>query len=290
MKISVIIPCYNAEPTIERQLNALAQQSWSDEWQVIICNNRSTDATIDIAKNYREKIQNFSIIEAFGKQGTAYAMNVGAKYASGEALLFCDADDMVGPTWLSAMGKALEKYDFVACKTDTRLLNAHLPKHHGYGNPQRTGLQYLWYPPYLCHAGCGTMGVKRALHLTVGGFDESIRHLFDTDYCIRVQINSNIKLHYVPEAILHIGYRDSIFGTFKQSFNYAEFNILLFSKYRDYCKNENKLWKKYFRDWKKLLKRLSTGSFYEDRFVLLWMLGRQIGRLKGSLSYSVPPV
>jgi glycosyltransferase involved in cell wall biosynthesis len=290
MKISVILPCYNAEATIERQLEALAAQSWSDEWEVVICNNRSTDTSMEIAKGYRGRIKNLSIVDAGEKQGTAYALNAGTRRADGEALLFCDADDVVGSSWLAAMGEALLIYDFVACRTDTTRLNGHLPKRHGYGNPQKNNIQKLWYSPYLYHAGCGTMGIKRSIHMSIGGFDETIPHLFDTDYCIRVQMKKNVQLHYIPDAVLHIGYRQTVYRTYKQSYNYSEYNVFLFSKYGYKDQSSKQLWRKYFEDWQKFFKRLFTRPFFDERYVLSWILGRQIGRIKGCLSYSVPPV
>ena len=290
MKLSVIMPCYNAEKTIARQLEALSIQSWTDEWQLVICNNRSTDTSMDIVRSYADKFEKLSIIDAFDKQGAAYALNVGAENAEGEALLFCDADDVVGSSWLTAMGEALLICDFVACRTDTARLNGHLPHRHGYGNPQSKGVQKLWYAPFLHHAGCGTIGIKRSVHSAIGGFDETIPHCFDTDYCIRAQMFGNVNLHFVPDAVLHIGYRDTAYGTFKQSFNYAEYNVYLYSKYGRARQNPKSLWGIYLRDWRKLLNRILNKYLYRDRYVLYWMLGRQIGRIKGCLSFSVPPV
>ncbi|MBF2059991.1 glycosyltransferase family 2 protein, partial [Fischerella thermalis] len=43
MKVSVIIPCLNAAETIGVQLEALANQQWSQPWEVIIADNGSTD-------------------------------------------------------------------------------------------------------------------------------------------------------------------------------------------------------------------------------------------------------
>jgi glycosyltransferase involved in cell wall biosynthesis len=100
MKLSVVIPCYNAESTIEEQLDALADQHWIEPWEVVVANNRCTDNSIAIVRSYQSKIPNLRIVDASERQGQPYALNIGAEAALGEALAFCDADDVVGEGWL----------------------------------------------------------------------------------------------------------------------------------------------------------------------------------------------
>jgi GT2 family glycosyltransferase len=286
MKISVIIPCYNAVDTIEEQLEALSTQKWSETWEVIVVDNRSTDGSMEIVKRYLGKLPGLRIIEAFERQGTPYAINVGGQAADGDAFLFCDADDIVGHGYLTAMGKALSKHDFVASRMDVERLNKH---RSGYGNPQAEGVQNLWYPPYLPHAGGGTLGVKSSLFHKVGGYDELLPSLHDTDFCFKVQFTGT-DLHFVPDAVMHVRYRDSVLGTYRQSFNYAEYNVVLFKKYHSYAPAQPYLWRQYFGEWKKLLKSLPLFVNKKKRYKLAWDLGRQIGRLKGCIKHQIPPV
>ena len=290
MEISVIIPCYNAVETIGVQLDALAGQSWSGSWEVIVSDNRSTDGSMEVVKKYRERLPGLRIVDASQSQGQPYALNVGVRAAKGDSLLFCDADDMVGSEWLSAMSGALSRHDFIACRTDTDRLNIGKPMDDGKGNPQKDSVQLIWYPPYLPHAGSGTLGVKSVLHKAVGGFDESLPYLFDTDYCFKIQMISGAKLHFVPEAVMHIRNRDSFGGTYRQSRNYAEYNVALFSRYRKSAKEEPNLWRKYLWNWKQLLRRVPAIRSKEKSYKFAWDLGRQLGRLKGSFKYRVPPV
>lgn len=283
IKISVIIPCFNAVETIGAQLDALTTQRWHGPWEVVVVDNRSTDASMDIVKKYFNRIPGLRIVHAFAHQGAPYALNVGAKAANGDALLFCDADDIVGDGWLGTMGEALLSHDFVACRMDTEKLNI---QRYGYGNPQAHGTQMLWYPPYLPHAGGGTIGIKTSLFHTVGGFDESLHYLQDTDFCFKVQF-TGVKLHFVPDAVIHVRYRNTIFGVYRQSRNYAEYNVVLFKRYRSLAPENPHLWKQYLDDCKKLLI-----SFFKrkNRYNMAWDFGRQIGRLKGCIKNKVPPV
>jgi glycosyltransferase involved in cell wall biosynthesis len=96
-------------------MDALANQSWSEPWEVVVANNKSTDDSMGIVEGYKKQLPNLRIVDASVRQGQPYALNVGAACAQGEAIAFCDADDEVAPGWVAAMGEALSRYDFVAC-------------------------------------------------------------------------------------------------------------------------------------------------------------------------------
>ncbi|WP_236849407.1 glycosyltransferase family 2 protein, partial [Chlorogloeopsis fritschii] len=157
MNISVIIPCFNAADTIAIQLEALANQQWSQPWEVIISDNGSTDNSVSIVEQYQTRIPNLRIIDSSDRQGAGHARNVAAKVAKGDSLLFIDADDEVAPGWLAAMGEALSKYDFVAGYDDYNKLNdPWIVKCYQYENG--TGVIENTY--YLPFAGSGNLGIK----------------------------------------------------------------------------------------------------------------------------------
>ena len=201
MKLSVVIPCLNVADTIAIQLEALAKQQWSEPWEVIVADNGSTDGSMNVVKQYVSRLPNLRIVGASGKRGQAYARNMGAKSATGESLVFCDADDEVAPDWLAAMGEALSKWDFVACRIDVYKLSPPWVS-ETWDHEQARGLQTSGLLSLLPHAGGGTIGVKRRIHEEVGGFDESCRLLEDTDYCWRVQLKGTA-LHFVQDAVMH---------------------------------------------------------------------------------------
>lgn len=284
MKLSVIIPCYNAANTIADQLEALAGQHWSEPWEVIVADNGSTDESMVIVKQYRERLPNLRIVDASARQGQPYALNVGARAAVGDALAFCDADDVVGSGWVAAMGKALSKYDFVACRFDIERLNVPWVQ-KSRGNPQPDGIQKYDYPPYLPHAGGGSLGVKRSLHETIGGFDETLPILHDTDYCWRLQL-AGTELHFVPDAVIHVRYRDTLGGIYRQARGYAEYNVLLYKRYRPLGMPELS-WKTGVKAWVRLLRRLSRIRSKESLARWVWQSGWSMGRLQGSIKHRV---
>jgi len=131
---------------IATQLEALANQQWSELWEVVVADNGCTDESMVIVERYWGKIPNLSIVDASARRGQPYALNVGARAANGKALAFCDVDDEVTPGWVAAMGEALSKYDFVACRFEAKKLNPPwVQKTHS--APQQNGVQKYDYPP-----------------------------------------------------------------------------------------------------------------------------------------------
>lgn len=281
IKVSVILPCLNASETIGVQLEALAKQSWDQSWELIVSDNGSTDRTIDVAEGYKHKIRNLRIVDSSARRGSSYGRNVGVQAATGDSLLFCDADDEVAPGWLSSMGEALSQHDAVVCRMEIYELNPSWTV-TARRNPQTNGVQRrTWFPPYLPHAAGGTMGVKRLLHESIGGFDEALLHVQDTDYCIRLQLHG-AKLHFVPEAVLHVRHRSSPMGFFKQAYGFSYWEVVLSKKYQAMKKKSTNLWQRHIQRWKPFLRTLPEARNKTGRTRLMWILGWQLGVIMGS--------
>lgn len=285
--VSVIVPCYNAAKTIRVQLDALARQKWPGEWEVIIADNGSTDESLAIVEQYRDKLPNLRIVDASGRRGQPYAMNVGARAAKGEALLFCDADDEVGDGWLAAMGEALSTHDFVACRTESKKLNPPwLAK--GRSSAQENGLQKLSYVPQLYFAGSGTMGIKRSLLFDVaGGFDENLPMLFDSLLCVQLQLAGK-EIHYVPDAVLHLRHRETLSDGFRQGFNYGQYQPVVYKRAIELGNPRlPQPWKMGIRGWHNVLAMLPMLRDKAMQAAFVFRFGRQLGRIKGSIKQRV---
>lgn len=89
--ISIITVCYQAEKTIERTIQSVLSQSWKNI-EFIIIDGGSTDNTLPIIKKYREHI---SKIVSEKDNGLYDAMNKGLQLATGDYVLFLNADDLL---------------------------------------------------------------------------------------------------------------------------------------------------------------------------------------------------
>lgn len=282
-KISVIIPCYNGAETIGHQLEAIGRQQSSWPCEVIVSDNGSTDGSIDVIKRLCGAFPGLiRIVDSSDRKGVAHARNAGALAAAGQYLAFVDQDDEVGDGWLSAMGDALSRYDFVGCAMDYQKLNEPwLQKARGEGLGQRHGLPSgAQYGPGLPWAVACTIGVKRAIHRAVGGWDE--RFIGGEDYCWRIQL-AGTPLHFAREAVLHYRYRTAILELWQQGRLYGTDEVLIYKKWRG--KHSLLL---SLAGWIIHLSRFPLSVWSRSGFVN-WMFhtGYKIGLLEGSIKCRV---
>ena len=230
MKLSVILPCFNGAETIALQLEALANQQWDGDWEVIVSNNGSTDDSMEIVERYRDRLPNLRIVNAHTppepRLGVTHSYNVGIQAATGDAFAFCEADDEVTPGWVAAMAKALINYDLVAGPLDYTKLNPDwLVKAFGTGIQLKkfNVVEFIHPAPYA--SGCN-MGMRRSTYETVGSINQAIRYVWDMEYCWRVQ-DAGFQLHFVPDAVAHYRLRHTLRGLFRQNRNWGEEQALL---------------------------------------------------------------
>jgi glycosyltransferase involved in cell wall biosynthesis len=285
MKTSVVLPCRNGASTIAGQLRALSTQACNEPWELIVADNGSTDGTPDVVESFRPQFPNLRVIDASARRGSAFARNTAVAQAAGEFILFCDADDEVGDHWLAEMSKALYEDQFVACRFEFEKLN---PRHPRARTEQLTELQRLWYPPYMLHAGGGSLGIHRRLHDQVGGFDESLPRLMDTDYCIRVQ-KTGVPLRFVRTTEIHVRVRTNPSAAFRQARLWAKYNALLFRRYGDGQPYPGS-WRRHLLGWKSVVRRIPSLRHPWTRLDWGFKLGWQIGSMQGALRFGVDPV
>lgn len=94
MKISIIIPAYNATAFLQRVLDSVYQQSLKD-LEIIIINDGSSDDTIKIAESNQKQDRRIVIINSNNNQGSAKARNDAMQVARGKYIFFLDVDDEI---------------------------------------------------------------------------------------------------------------------------------------------------------------------------------------------------
>ena len=110
--ISVIIPAYNAEKTIERTLASLiSNKDYIRE--IIMVDDNSTDDTVKQALKFSEHFNNFHIIGSEGWHNPGLARKTGMIHAHGEWITFLDADDCFTPSSLRYVSKQIADSDAV---------------------------------------------------------------------------------------------------------------------------------------------------------------------------------
>lgn len=114
--VSILIPAYNAINTIHRCLDSILAQTYCDI-EVIVANDGSTDSTLAELQMYEKKDERVKVIDQ-QNCGVAAARNMVLKNASGDYILFVDADDWIEPNMIQRMMDLIGDADIVSCAND----------------------------------------------------------------------------------------------------------------------------------------------------------------------------
>ena len=188
--LTVIVPVYNGGKDLAICLNALTASEHRPQ-QIILADDGSTDDSANIAREKGAEI----VTVPGGPRGPAVARNLGAKQATGDILLFVDADVAVHP---DTLGKIVQYFaaepelaalfgsyddDPPAPALASRYKNL---LHHYVHQTSRREATTFW-------AGCGA--VRRTIYESVGGFDEGYARPSIEDIAL------GLKLHQMGRRI-----------------------------------------------------------------------------------------
>ena len=118
VKVSVIIPVYNAEKYLKQCLNSICRQTLQ-EIEIICVDDGSTDNSLNILQEYANADTRIQVLTQ-KNQGAGAARNYGLRTARGLYLSFLDADDFFEPNMLEEAINAIELYsaDFIVFESD----------------------------------------------------------------------------------------------------------------------------------------------------------------------------
>ena len=147
--VSVIVPIYNVEPFLRRALDSILSQTHKD-WEAILVDDGSTDASGRIAEEYEQCDRRFKVIHK-PNGGQSDARNVGLEHISGEYLIFLDADDFLHPQLMSLCLEAMQRdgSDLVAFTYDRSYRAMALVKQFLHLDAPKPHYKFYKEPPYI---------------------------------------------------------------------------------------------------------------------------------------------
>ena len=112
-KISVIVPVYNAEKSLDRCIKSIYSQTFTD-YEIILVNDGSNDNSLEVCRSYASKDSRITVIDK-ENGGAGSARNRGIEEAHGEYLAFPDSDDWFEPQMYEVLYDLAKKgnYDIV---------------------------------------------------------------------------------------------------------------------------------------------------------------------------------
>jgi glycosyltransferase involved in cell wall biosynthesis len=279
VELSVVIPARDAGAVIGDQLDALAAQRWEGRWEVVVAVDAgSVDGTADIVYRRTGGSPPVRVVAVPAGAGPGAARNAGAVAASGGALAFCDADDVVADGWVAAIGEALRHHEFVTGPLELDRLNpAWIVEARGRSFADRRPV----FEGILPYASSCNLGLRRALFERARGFDPTWRVGEDLELSLRLWLEG-AEVHFEPGAVVHYRYRPTLRSTYRQARSYGLVRPLLAERLRGAGRAAPKR-AAGLRNWAWLLRHLPLLTDPAGRAKWLWVAGQRIGNLEGSL-------
>jgi glycosyltransferase involved in cell wall biosynthesis len=240
-RTSVVIPALNAAEVIGDQLDALSRQTFDGDWEVVVVDNGSTDGTTAAAAAWADRLPALRVVDASQRRSHTFARNTGARAASGDLLLYCDADDIVGPGWVEAFVRAADDgCDFMGGFVDDVSLND--PRHADWRQsppPDRLPEKMDFLPLAIS----ANLAIRRSVLFDIGGWNESYGEgCNDVELSWRAQV-AGCRLCYVPQAVIAYRYRSSMRALARQMYRRGLAEPQLYADFRPHGLPRRPVWR-----------------------------------------------
>lgn len=205
MKVSLIIPVYNAEQYIRESVKSALEQTYTDI-EIIAVDDGSTDRSLEILREYKNRIKIISKTNG----GTASALNTGIKMMTGEWFKWLGADDILYPTAVEDLVNIATKiqdkntiiysdYDIID-ETGKTIRQFIEPNYNDMNQFERNTI-------LLDHffANAGTILIHKSIFDRFGLYDETIGFQEDYELWLRLCLQYDCKLYLVSKILM--GYR-----------------------------------------------------------------------------------
>lgn len=223
-KISVVIPFYNSEETLNLCLTPLCNQTVKPD-EILLVDNNSNDSSKKIVESFINTFHDLRIIYVTcERQGPSAARNKGVDIASGEWIVFTDSDCVPSPNWLS---------DYITHFDDERIgAVAGCIKPYPPINSIQKALSLFTlsenekddiHDDFTLDKGLyptANMAVRRELFISIGGFDETLKYGEDRELCAKIY-RAGYKIKAIKNAVIEHIHRKDMGAFLKQSFGFG---------------------------------------------------------------------
>lgn len=175
VEISVVIPARNEESQLPRTLEAAHAQLAGYNYEIIVVDNGSTDATVGLAKAAGATV--------LSRPGISLGAlrNQGVAHARGKFLLFLDADISLTPEWRDRLPAAL-----AAMQRGLVMTGSHYAVPEDGTWIERNWFDHIVEDRRVTHLATGHMMLSMDTFARIGGFDETLRTGEDFEICQRL--------------------------------------------------------------------------------------------------------
>lgn len=215
-KISIIMGIYNCADTLCEAIDSILAQTYTN-WQVIMCDDGSTDNTYDIAQKYVERYPDkFILLRNEKNLGLNQTLNNCLAVADGTYIARMDGDDISLPERLETEIEFLEAHpEYAIVSTPMKYFDKNGVFREGKGGGEPNIKRMPLATPF-CHAPCM---VRKEAYDAVGGYSVDKRLLRVEDWHLWIKMYSKGYRGYVLEKSLY-SMRDDQSAIFRRKFKY----------------------------------------------------------------------
>lgn len=197
MKVSIITSCFNRESTIRETIESVLAQDYKNI-EYIIVDGASTDKTIQIINEYRDKV---SIIISEPDKGMYEAINKGIRTASGDVVGLLHSDDkLFSPIIISSIVKRFEQTGSDLIYGNGMFVNPikkqQVIRDWKSGIYTKNKIKRGWLPLHP------TVYIKASCFNILGLYNEDYKIAADSDFLIRCLYKENLSVSYLNEYIV----------------------------------------------------------------------------------------
>jgi len=231
-KMSVIIPIHNGESDLLDLLVCLRSQSYPrDCVEYLLIDNNSCDQTPNLlaqaAENARVDGFPLKVLSEPDIQSSYAARNKGIGAATGEFLLFTDADCRPAPGWVEKMAQAFRDPTIGIVVGELNALPGNSILEHYAQRCQMMSQHFLVEHPFCPYGQTANLGIRQLALNRVGLFRPLLTTGGDADICWRIQRETNWKLTTAPQAIVLHRHRHQLTEIYRQWHRYGRSNRYL---------------------------------------------------------------
>lgn len=217
LSVSVVIPVLNGAETIGDTLTAILNQRHAPcNAEVIVVDNGSTDGTPEIARRFPVVLTHESV------RGASAARNRGIRQAHGEVVAFLDADTLPSRRWLAELVAPFVDSHVMLVGGQMMDYLPRTPPERFMASMGTFKLEYTLFRQSFPYISSGTLAVRRAAALEIGGWDETLATAEDLDFCVRMVRRFSCSMLRQPHAILFNRHRSTDESLRRQAWGYGQ--------------------------------------------------------------------
>lgn len=280
--VSIVMPVRNVGPVVGAQLEALAGQSISEPWELVVVDHGSDDDTVARVRAWQDRLPALVVVDASHLHSVGQLRNAGIGAARGELIINVDGDDVVAPGWLAAMTGALSRAPMVTGPLEMETLNQ--PETAAWRTDMPPDRPPEWHHFLPCGFTCN-LGVRRDVMERVGGFSADLRFGIDVDFTWRVQ-EAGYGFGFEPGAIVHRRLPRGRMAWWRRNVRYGRGEPLLYRTHRS-AGMPRSSFVRALATWGWLGLHLLDLFRVGRRYRWLAHCGDRVGRLIGSLEFGI---